>query len=330
MDFSVVIATYRRHEFVVQAVDSALAQHHPPAEVIVVSDGPDPELRARLGRHPVRVLDPAHRGVAAARNTGVRAATSRWVSFLDDDDLWHPEHLALTAEYLARNPHVRAVNAPIWTFSARADFVGAELIASDLESCLAAAKARVPTNDQSFLDIAGHSFDALLERNRCCVVTSTVDRELLLEAGGFPEGYTCAEDWVMSINVARYAEWHTLSERTCFVRGHESNNTSVTRGLVALQAIARVWESPSRQPPHRPLKAYGLHYRFMLQSTIWSAMLNRRPDIALAAFKTAMPLLPVRRDRWYALVPPPLIWRIQRARRFARAQIRRLSNRRCL
>jgi len=88
---------------VVAAVESALGQTEGLLEVIVVVDGPDqPTLDAleRLQRRGVRVpVDvialEASVGGAEARNLGVRRARARWIAFLDDDDLWLPQKLAV-------------------------------------------------------------------------------------------------------------------------------------------------------------------------------------------------------------------------------------------
>ncbi len=102
---SVVIPTRNRPQMVVAAVQSALAQTHPPHEVLVVIDGPETPgpngqqsttEALRAIRDPrLRVLAlPQSVGGGEARNTGVRAATGRWIAFLDDDDLWLPQKLA--------------------------------------------------------------------------------------------------------------------------------------------------------------------------------------------------------------------------------------------
>jgi glycosyltransferase involved in cell wall biosynthesis len=75
---SAVIPTRNRSELVVKAVQSALHQTHPPIEVIVVIDGPDPPTESALAKiHDTRVrifLLAANVGGAEARNIGVRAA----------------------------------------------------------------------------------------------------------------------------------------------------------------------------------------------------------------------------------------------------------------
>ena len=99
---SVVIPTYNYAHFVTGAVESALAQTYPDREVIVVDDGSTDDTRDRLapfeGR--IRYIHQENQGLSAARNTGIRAARGALVAFLDSDDLWHPEKLAVQARYL--------------------------------------------------------------------------------------------------------------------------------------------------------------------------------------------------------------------------------------
>lgn len=91
---SIIIPTYRRLAELQLAVQSALMQTYPDIEVIVVSDGPDPQLRAALeNMHPkLRYLElETNSGPAEARNRGVRESRGEWLTFLDDDDLMLPE-----------------------------------------------------------------------------------------------------------------------------------------------------------------------------------------------------------------------------------------------
>ena len=102
-EVSVVIPTRDRWSLLsTAALPSALEQEDVPIEVIVVDDGSRDETPARLAE----IADPRlvvirhndSRGVAVARNAGIRAARGTWVSFLDDDDLWSPRKLRAQVE----------------------------------------------------------------------------------------------------------------------------------------------------------------------------------------------------------------------------------------
>jgi glycosyltransferase involved in cell wall biosynthesis len=96
---SAVIPTRGRPELLASAVRSALRQTWRHIEVIVVVDGPDPESEALLAtitdRRLRSIVMPETCGGSMARNAGVRAARGEWIAFLDDDDEWLPEKIAL-------------------------------------------------------------------------------------------------------------------------------------------------------------------------------------------------------------------------------------------
>lgn len=99
MRFSVIIPTYNRAGTVVEAVESVLDQSSPAAEIIVVDDGSTDDTVDRLERYRDRItlINQPNGGVSVARNTGLARATGDWITFLDSDDLWLPNRLAVTA-----------------------------------------------------------------------------------------------------------------------------------------------------------------------------------------------------------------------------------------
>lgn len=103
---SVVIPTRDRRSQLPRALDSAAAQTLAPLEVIVVDDGSTDGTRADLERRfsGVRVLRQDRRGVSAARNCGIAAASGDWIALLDSDDEWLPTKLERQVEALRCEP----------------------------------------------------------------------------------------------------------------------------------------------------------------------------------------------------------------------------------
>jgi len=106
---AIVIPCYRQKRFLEAAISSALQQTIPPAEVIVVDDGSDEDLSNIADRHGVRLLRQENRGLAGARNTGLRAAASDRIVFLDADDKLRPEAIAAGLACFREHPGVAFV-----------------------------------------------------------------------------------------------------------------------------------------------------------------------------------------------------------------------------
>jgi glycosyltransferase involved in cell wall biosynthesis len=110
--FSVIITTYNRPHVLPAAVTSVLEQTIADLEVLVINDGGEPVELAADPR--VRIIDRPHTGgPSAARNTGLGAATGRYVTFLDDDDLFMPQRLELALEGLTRTPIARCLEQEV-------------------------------------------------------------------------------------------------------------------------------------------------------------------------------------------------------------------------
>lgn len=105
---SVVVPAYNAGAYLKAAVDSLLAEL-PEFEIVVVDDGSTDASVDAIERLPVRLVRQKNAGEAAARNAGVRAASGRFVTFLDADDLIAPGGLAPRLAFLEENPAERAV-----------------------------------------------------------------------------------------------------------------------------------------------------------------------------------------------------------------------------
>lgn len=96
---SVVITTYNLAWCVRETITSVLAQTYPHTEIIVVDDASADDtarIVASFGPRVKLIRNVRRIGQAAInRNTGIRAASGEYIAFLDGDDLWEPEKLAV-------------------------------------------------------------------------------------------------------------------------------------------------------------------------------------------------------------------------------------------
>lgn len=93
---SCIVPVHNGERFLGEALESILAQTYGRVEIIAVDDGSTDATRTILETYGerVRYVWQANAGPATARNTGIRLARGQFISFLDSDDLWHPEKLA--------------------------------------------------------------------------------------------------------------------------------------------------------------------------------------------------------------------------------------------
>ena len=120
---SVVIPCYRCAANIPRAVESVVRQTLRPAELILVDDGSGDNtlatlhaLRAQYGLAWIKVIAlDQNRGVSVARNTGWDAATGDYIAFLDADDAWHPEKIAVQYAWMRDHPEV-AVSGHRWVY----------------------------------------------------------------------------------------------------------------------------------------------------------------------------------------------------------------------
>jgi glycosyltransferase involved in cell wall biosynthesis len=125
---SVVIPTHRRADLLLRAVATVLGQTHRNVELIVVIDGPDPDTEralAQVADQRLRwVVNTESAGGSEARNIGVRAATGRWLAFLDDDDEWLPTKLERQVALIESVELPVMVSCRIITRTPGSEFVG--------------------------------------------------------------------------------------------------------------------------------------------------------------------------------------------------------------
>jgi glycosyltransferase involved in cell wall biosynthesis len=95
---TVIIPAYNAERFIVQALDSVLAQTYEDYEIIVVDDGSTDDTKSVAEEYArqdprIKVIQQPNQGVGAARNAGINIARGKYVAPLDADDIWFPTKL---------------------------------------------------------------------------------------------------------------------------------------------------------------------------------------------------------------------------------------------
>ena len=92
---SVVIPVFNREKYISDAIQSVINQSLRPKQIVVIDDGStdNTEKEIRKFGDSVTYICQKNGGVSKARNAGISAVETEYISFLDSDDVWHPKKL---------------------------------------------------------------------------------------------------------------------------------------------------------------------------------------------------------------------------------------------
>lgn len=226
---SVVIPLYNKQQTIGRALRSVFDQTFQGFEVIVVNDGSTDASAAEArwtGNGRVRIVHQSNAGVAAARNRGVAIARSEWVAFLDADDEWTCGFLAAVARL-------------------RRDFPRTSLCATSYvlrHRSFGERPAILRGVEPGFRGVLTDYFHiASLSEPPIAPSTVLLNKQALLEAGGFPVGVASGEDLLTWARIA-------VAHRIAFD----------ARPLVRIYAPLGFEERPTRVPSEHDVVGLGL------------------------------------------------------------------------
>lgn len=179
IEFSIVIPTHNRPTQLATCLTGLAKLDFPRErfEVIVVDDGGDRDLSSIIqqfqNRIDVKLTRQSNAGPAAARNTGVAAATRRFLAFTDDDCTPHSDWLNQFAKAFAADEEI---------------MVGGTSI-NALKNNLCAAASQVILNVVHLHFNRDHEHAIFFPSNNLAL-----KREKYLELGGFDPAFRCSED----------------------------------------------------------------------------------------------------------------------------------------
>lgn len=203
---SVIMPVHNRRHLIQRAIESVLQQTFSEWELLIVDDGSTDGLEALvvplLEKYTnIRYLRHARRGVALTRNIGIHAALGQYITFLDSDDEYTPDHLRVRVEYIESQTHVDVVHG------------GVELIGPE----------------ETFWVQDAFDSTKKIHISECCVGSTFLGRkEAFLLAGGFKDLSYSAESellprlesmfYVEKVDFPTYRYYTGLEDSVCTLR----------------------------------------------------------------------------------------------------------------
>lgn len=108
---------YNRAWSLERAIDSVLSQSFADFELLVVDDGStdgSARIVQKYDDKRIRYFYQQHRGVSAARNSGLAVSRGRFIALLDSDDWWFPEKLERQVKFMLEGGWVLSQTNEIW------------------------------------------------------------------------------------------------------------------------------------------------------------------------------------------------------------------------
>ena len=210
---NVIIPTFNRENKVGRAISSVLNQTFKDFKIIVVDDGSTDgtkDVVSRFGWRVTYLALSSNLGVSAARNTGIKKSKAPFIAFLDSDDYWLPEKLAVQTDFFETNPNAMVCQTQeIWI-----------------------RKGRQVTPQKKHIKKTGDIFEPSLKL--CLVSPSSVmiKRSLLKKVGLFDENLPACEDYDLWLRIAcRYQIYLIEQHLTVKTGGHQDQLSSRYNGM---------------------------------------------------------------------------------------------------
>ncbi len=229
--FSVILTTFNRPTMLLDALRSIAAQTLHDFEVILVNDHGDPVESLLDGfDFPLTYLrQGANKGPAAARNAALRLAKGRYVAFLDDDDIFLPDHLQSLSTALESHPDGIVYSDAVF-------------ITEKLEQGARIELAR----DHRYNHVA-YSKEQFFVDNYIPVNTFACSRRLAIEAGDFDEALSGLEDWDFLLRLAARSDFVHLPCTTVEVRMRAADETAERRSDQASKNYGELYQEIYRR-----------------------------------------------------------------------------------
>jgi glycosyltransferase involved in cell wall biosynthesis len=229
-NISVVIPTHNRLECLYGALRSVFNQTLLPAEVVVIDDGSSPNVPAEIftgaprGIRTLLIRNDTPKGAPNARNKGIEAASGEWIAFLDDDDEYVGNKIAVVAEYVGIHSDCQLIyhRAAIEVVNEGVKYV----------------------SGNEDITTAGNAFRKMLTKNRIGGTSMVVARrDFLVEVGKFDEGLKSLQDYELWLRCLKNGCRIGFLDvpLTCYY--YRTNKASISKSLATNRASVKQIEA---------------------------------------------------------------------------------------
>jgi glycosyltransferase involved in cell wall biosynthesis len=234
---TVLLATYNRAAFLPVAIESVLRQDFENFELFVIRDGGEgvaPIVHAYADAR-IRFIDRAeNRGKAASLNEAIAMARGEYIAYLDDDDIWYPNHLRVLADALRRYPEYGAAYSDLYKTHYR--------LLPGLRRQVLAKNVEISRDFDRWL---------MLQFNHVLHVSVMHRRELLNRAGPYNEQLNVLIDWDLTRRLCFYTDFLHVPVVTgeYYAAIENSDRMSIQRRKNVRDYVRNVLTIRSHRPP---------------------------------------------------------------------------------
>jgi glycosyltransferase involved in cell wall biosynthesis len=197
---SVIVPTYNRLDMLSETIKSILNQTYKHIEIIVVNDGGASVegVIASLNKNNniVYIEHKVNKGTSAAKNTGLKAATGKYIAYLDDDDIYYPDHIETLVRFLETSDYKVAYTDALRAYQEIQD-------------------SRYITVKKEIANTSDFDYDRILHENYIPVLCFMHEKSCIDEAGMFDETLGAHEDWDLWMRMSRKFRIAHIKKVTC-------------------------------------------------------------------------------------------------------------------
>lgn len=191
---SVLTPTYNRPDYLKDTIKSVISQCMQCWEMLVINDGGEDvrDIVGEFGDKRIRYFNrDINRGKASCLNFGLKTARGEYIAYIDDDDIWYPNHLDVLSRTLDEHRNIGAVYSDLYAVQFLKDSTNGQ---------------RYPMH--KFIQVSrDYNRDFMFTSNHTLHVSLMHRKELAIRAGGYDEDVSVLIDWNISRKLSFYTDF---------------------------------------------------------------------------------------------------------------------------